>query len=82
MSTTYNQAVLTEVKTLADLELDIRARDTATLRIPYSAGPMRIPYSAGAMDLGATKSVLNTVRIPYSAGAMQLRPTRSVLAVA
>jgi hypothetical protein len=81
MSNTINQVVLTEVKTLADLDLGIYALDTAVVRMPYSAGAIRMPYSAGAMDLRATKTVLNAVRMPYSAGAMQLRATKTVLSV-
>jgi hypothetical protein len=76
-----SNTVLTEVSTLADLDLAIRALDTAVVRMPYSAGAIRMPYSAGAMDLRATKTVLNAVRMPYSAGAMQLRATKTVLAV-
>src|SRR5579859_5879615 len=70
MSNTFNQAVL--VKALADLDLGINAVDTATVRMPYSAG---------AMDLRATRTVLDaaSVRMPYSAGAMNLRATKTVL---
>ena len=78
---THNQAVLTEVKALADLDLAICAVDTAVVRMPYAAGAIRMPYAAGAMDLRATKTVLNAVRMPYAAGAMQLRATKTVLTV-
>jgi len=81
MSMTINQAVLTEVKTLADLDLGICALDTAVVRMPFSAGALRMPFSAGAMDLHATKTVLNAVRMPFSAGAMQLQATKTVLSV-
>jgi hypothetical protein len=81
MSMTHNQAVLAEVKTLTDLDLRIHARDTAVVRMPFSAGAIRMPFSAGAMDLQATKTVLSAMRMPFSAGGMQLRATRSVLTV-
>jgi hypothetical protein len=81
MSNTINQVVLSEVKTLADLDLGICALDTAVVRMPYMAGVVRMPYMAGVMDVRATKTILNTVRMPYMAGAMQLRATRTVLTV-
>jgi hypothetical protein len=81
MSHTISQAVLAEVKTLADLDLGISAIDTAVVRMPFAAGVMRMPFAAGATQLRATKTVLNPVRMPFAAGAMQLRATKTVLAV-